>query len=129
MYGYLRVVGKQNIVLWIQICSVITNLIFDIIVCVLGFGIIGVAIVTILIETSCMIACVILTKTFFNFKFLKTETKEILSLFKWNVGERAILKIDYFIFNMVVSRIGENEYAVHTLFIQLSDNIQAFISG
>ena len=41
--------------------------------------------------------------------------------------ERAILKIDYFIFNMVVLRIGENEYAVHTLFKQLSDNLQSFV--
>lgn len=43
--------------------------------------------------------------------------------------ERIVSRIDTFVFNIVVSRIGTLEYAVHVIVIQIRDVSQAFIQG
>lgn len=129
MYGYLRVNGKQNIVLAIQVISVIANLILDIVACFVGGGLIGVALSTIAIETISMVICFMHIKWNTKIKLEKTESKDILNLFKWNFTERIISKVDYFVFNILVSRMGTNEYAVHTVFIQINDTMHAFVQG
>ena len=48
---------------------------------------------------------------------------------KWNFVERIVSRIDNFIFNILVSRMGENEYAVHVILIQIRDIVESFIQG
>lgn len=55
--------------------------------------------------------------------------RKIFELFKWNFVERLVSRIDNFIFNILVSRIGENEYAVHVILIQIRDIVESFIQG
>ena len=129
IYGYMRVNGKQNLVFILQIISVVLNLVFDILAVSLGGGIIGVALVTICIDTLVMLSCFLITKFKFNFKIIKQKMKELLNLFKWNFLERIISKVDFFVFNILVARIGQVEFAVHTLLVQISDTAQSFIQG
>lgn len=128
-YGYLRVENKQNTVLIIQIVSVISNLIFDLIAVSFGGGIIAVAIVTIAIDTVAMLVTVFLINRKIVLKFTKNKIKDIFNLFKWNFIERIISRIDYFIFNILVARMGNEQYAVHTILVQLSNSSQSFIQG
>lgn len=129
LFGYLRTNGKQATVLIIQIVSVVLNLVFDIIAVKFGGGIIGVALVTIAIDTLVMIVCFILAKARFSFKIVHNETKEVFNLFKWNFTERIVSKVDYFVFNIMVAKIGQIEYSVHTVLLQISETSQSFIQG
>lgn len=55
--------------------------------------------------------------------------KNIVNLFKWNFVERIVTRVDNFVFNILVSRMGELEYAVHVILIQIKDIEEAFIQG
>ena len=50
-------------------------------------------------------------------------------MFKWNFVERIASRIDNFIFNLIVARMGNLEYAVHVILIQIANIYEAFIQG
>ncbi len=127
--GYQRTIGKQGVILKLRIFAVILNLFMDIIAVNLGYGIIGVAWVTVFIDTILMIYLVIISKNDVEYSFKTDLFKQIWNLFKWNFVERIASKIDNFIFNILVSRMGSLEYAVHIILIQLSNIYEAFIQG
>lgn len=123
--GQQRTLGKQGNILKLRIIAVIINLILDIVVVNYGYGIKGVAWVTVLLDTLMAIYLFIKSKKSVIYKFNKNIMRKIFELFKWNFVER----IDNFIFNILVSRMGENEYAVHVILIQIRDIVESFIQG
>lgn len=127
--GQQRTLGKQENILKLRIGAVIINLIFDMLVVNLGYGIVGVAIVTVVIDTILSIYLLVKSRKTIMYKFNKNIIKNILDLFKWNFVERIVSRIDNFVFNILVSRMGENEYAVHVILIQIKDIIGSFIQG
>lgn len=127
--GQQRTLGEQGNILKLRIGAVIINLIFDILVVKLGYGIIGVAFVTIIIDTVLGIYLLIKSRKTIIYEFNKNMIKNIFDLFKWNFVERIATRVDNFVFNILVSRMGENEYAVHVILIQIKDIIGSFIQG
>lgn len=127
--GQQRTLGKQENILKLRIGAVIINLIFDMLVVKFGYGIVGVAIVTVVIDTILSIYLLVKSRKTIMYKFNKSIIKNILDLFKWNFVERIVSRIDNFVFNILVSRMGENEYAVHVILIQIKDIIGSFIQG
>lgn len=127
--GHQRTIGKQEMIMTLRIIAVIFNLIFDLIVVKLGYGVAGVAWVTICIDTILCIFLILKSNSTIKYKFDKEISKQVFNLFKWNCIERVVSKIDKFVFNILVSRIGEMEYAVHVIVIQIRDVSQAFIQG
>ena len=127
--GHQRTIGKQGMIMTLKIIAVICNLILDVIVVKLGGGVAGVAWVTISIDTGLCIYLILKSNSTIKYKFDKEISKKILKLFKWNCMERLASRIDKFIFNILVSRIGPTEYAVHVSVIQIRDVSQAFIQG
>lgn len=127
--GHQRTIGKQEMIMTLRIIAVIFNLIFDLIVVKLGYGVAGVAWVTICIDTILCIFLILKSNSTIKYKFDKEISKQVFNLFKWNCIERVVSKVDKFVFNILVSRIGEMEYAVHVIVIQIRNVSQAFIQG
>lgn len=127
--GQQRTLGKQGNILKLRIVAVVLNLFFDIVVVNYGYGIKGVAWVTVLLDSLMAIYLFIKSKKSVIYKFNKSVMKKIFKLFKWNFIERIVSRIDNFIFNILVSRMGENEYAVHVILIQIRDIVESFIQG
>lgn len=127
--GQQRTLGQQGNILKLRIIAVILNLILDIVVVNYGYGIKGVAWVTVLLDTLMAIYLFIKSKKSVIYKFNKSIMRKIFELFKWNFVERIVSRIDNFIFNILVSRMGENEYAVHVILIQIRDIVESFIQG
>ena len=127
--GHQRTIGKQGNIMVIRIIAVIGNLLLDWLVVTLHYGVAGVAWVTVGIDTILSIYLMIKSKSTVTYQFQKSITKEIFQLFKWNCVERMVSKIDEFVFNILVSRIGPLEYAVHVILIQIADVSQAFVQG
>ena len=127
--GYQRTIGHHTNILTVRFIAVISNLFFDYIVVKLGYGIVGVAWVTVLIDTIQLIYLSFKARKNVNLKYNKDIFKEILSLVKWNYFERIVSKIDQFVFNIVVSRMGPLEYAVHVILIQIVNVYESFVSG
>lgn len=127
--GHQRTIGKQGNIMILRIIAVIGNLLLDLLVVKLNYGVAGVAWVTVAIDTVLNIYLILKSKSTVTYHFQKDGTKEIFHLFKWNCVERIVTKIDQFIFNILVSRIGPLEYAVHVILIQIADVSQAFVQG
>lgn len=127
--GQQRTLGKQGNILKLRIVAVVLNLVLDIVVVNYGYGIKGVAWVTVLLDSLMAIYLFIKSKKSVIYKFNKSVMKKIFKLFKWNFIERIVSRIDNFIFNILVSRMGENEYAVHVILIQIRDIVESFIQG
>lgn len=127
--GYQRTIGKQKDILNLRVLAVILNLILDLVVVQLDYGIKGVASVTVLIDTVLAIYLLIKSNAYIKYKFLKSYFLEIVTLFKWNFVERIASRVDHFIFNLIVARMGNLEYVVHVILIQIADMYQAFIQG
>lgn len=127
--GQQRTLGKQGNILKLRIIAVIANLVFDIFVVRQGYGIVGVAIVTIILDTILAFYLLIKSKQSVMYKFDKDIIKKIFHLFKWNFVERIVTRIDNFVFNILVSRMGESEYAVHVILIQIKDIVASFTQG
>lgn len=127
--GHERTMGKQGNIMILRILAAIANLILDLLAVKLGYGIAGVAWVTVVIDTALFIYLVLKTIKEIKYKITKEISIQTLNLFKWNCMERIVSRIDTFIFNILVSRIGPLEYAVHVIVIQIRDVSQAFIQG
>lgn len=127
--GHQRTIGNQKSILKLRIFAVILNLVLDIIVVKIGYGIVGVALVTIFIDTILAIYLCIFSKTNVKIKFVNSYFKDILHLFKWNFVERIASRVDNFIFNLIVARMGNLEYSVHIILIQIANIYESFIQG
>ena len=127
--GHQRTIGHQKNILKLRIFAVILNLILDIIVVKMGYGIVGVALVTVFIDTILVIYLCIFSRKNVKIQFVKSYFKEILHLFKWNFVERIASRVDNFIFNLIVARMGNLEYSVHVILIQIADIYESFIQG
>lgn len=127
--GHQRTIGKQGLIMIMRIIAIILNLIFDLLAVKLNYGVAGVAWVTIIIDTILSIYLIFKSRPTTKYKFNKNILKQIFDLFKWNCIERIVSKIDKFVFNILVSRIGPIEYAVHVIVIQIRDVSQSFIQG
>lgn len=127
--GHQRTIGHQGSILKLRIFAVILNLVLDMLVVKYGYGIIGVAWVTVLIDTILCIYLIIKSMNSVIYKYNKECFNDIFKLFKWNFVERIASKVDNFIFNIIVSRMGSLEYAVHVVLIQVANIYEAFIQG
>lgn len=127
--GHQRTMGKQKNIMILRIVAAILNLLLDLLVVKLECGIQGVAWVTVIIDTALCIYLLLITNNEIKYKIKKEILIQIVNLFKWNCIEKIVTRIDTFVFNILVSRIGELEYAVHVIVIQIMDVSQAFIQG
>lgn len=127
--GHQRTIGKQKNMLFLRIFAVILNLILDIIIVKLGYGIVGVAYVTIFIDTLLFVYLSVFSKNSIEIKFVKKYFNKIINLFKWNFVERIASIIDNLVFNIMVARIGNLEYAVHVILIQIANVYESFTQG
>lgn len=127
--GHQRAIGNQGNILKLRIIAVILNLILDLIAIYKGLGIVGVAYVTILIDTILAIYLYFKSKNTVKYKFKKDYFMNLFYLFKWNYIERIVSKIDNFVFNIIVSRMGKLEYAVHVILQQIANIYEAFMQG
>lgn len=127
--GHQRTIGNQKNILYLRIFAVVLNLILDIIAVHYGYGIIGVAIVTVFIDTILAIYLSIYSRKNIKIKFVKEYFKDILKLFKWNFVERIASRVDNFIFNLIVARMGNLEYSVHVILLQIANVYESFIQG
>lgn len=127
--GHQRTIGHHGNILAVRFVAVISNLILDYVVVKLGYGVIGVAWVTVIIDTVQLIYLSFKARKNIDLKFNKQIFKEIFGLTRWNYFERIVRKIDQFVFNIVVSRMGPLEYAVHVILIQVVNVYESFVSG
>lgn len=127
--GHQRTIGHHGNILAVRFVAVISNLILDYVVVKLGYGVIGVAWVTVIIDTVQLIYLSFKARKNIDLKFNKQIFKEIFGLTRWNYFERIVSKIDQFVFNIVVSRMGPLEYAVHVILIQVVNVYESFVSG
>lgn len=127
--GHQRTIGKQKNMLFLRIFAVILNLILDIIVVKFGYEIVGVAFVTIFIDTILFVYLSIYSKKSIKVKFVKKYFYKIMNLFKWNFVERIASIVDNFVFNIIVARMGNLEYAVHVIVIQIANVYESFTQG
>lgn len=125
--GHQRTIGNQGNILKLRIFAVLINLILDIIVVNYGYGIKEVASITVLIDTILFLYLIIKSKDSVQYKYKKEYFYDIFKLFKWNFVERIASKVDNFIFNIIVSRMGSMQYAVHVILIQIANIYEAFI--
>ena len=86
--GHQRAIGNQGNILKLRIIAVILNLILDLIAIYKGLGIVGVAYVTILIDTILAIYLYFKSKNTVKYKFKKDYFMNLFYLFKWNYIER-----------------------------------------
>ena len=127
--GHQRTIGHQKNILYLRIFAVVMNLVLDIISVYYGYGIMGVAVVTVFIDTMLAIYLCIYSRKNIKIKFVNKYFKQILQLFKCNFVERIALRIDNFIFNLIVARMGNLEYAVHVILLQIASVYESFIQG
>lgn len=127
--GHQRTIGKQGNIMILRMIAIVCNLLLDLLVVKLNYGVVGVAWVTVGIDTMLSIYLILKSKSTVKYKFDNNVIKQIFQLFKWNCVERIVTRVDQFIFNILVSRIGPLEYAVHVILIQIADVSQAFVQG
>ena len=127
--GHERTMGNTKKILIIRILSLVFNLIFNLVAIKLGYNIVGVAFATIIIDILVMIYLIVVTRKTVIYKYIKEYFDKIFNLAKWNFVERIVSRTEQFIFNILVSRMGEMEYAVHVILIQIVDIFEQFISG
>ena len=134
--GHQRTIGNreaslfyQKNILYLRIFAVILNLILDIITVHYGYGIIGVGMVTVFIDTILAIYLCIYSRKNVKIRFVNEYFKDILKLFKWNFVERIASRVDNFIFNLIVARMGNLEYSVHVILLQITNVYESFIQG
>lgn len=127
--GYQRTIGNQKNILYLRIFAVILNLILDIIAVHYGYGITGVAMVTVFIDTILAIYLCIYSKKNIKIRFVNEYFTDILKLFKWNFVERIASRVDNFIFNLIVARMGNLEYSVHVILLQIANVYESFTQG
>ena len=117
--GHQRTVGNQKNIMYLRIFAVLLNLIFDIIAVRNGYGIKGVALVTVFIDTLLALYLIIYSRNNVKIQFVSEYFKDVIKLFKWNFVERIASRVDNFIFNLIVARMGNLEYSVHVILIQI----------
>lgn len=127
--GHQRTIGNQKNILILRILAVALNLILDLLAVNWRYGIKGVAWVTVFIDTILVIYLLTKSKDTVKYRYVKVYFTEIFKLFKWNFLERLASRVDNFIFNLIVARIGSLEYAVHVILIQIANIYEAFIQG
>lgn len=127
--GHQRTIGNQKNILNLRIFAVILNLILDFMAIQLNYGVQGVAWVTVGIDTVLALYLFIKSRNSVKYKFVKKYFDEIRILFKWNFVERIASRVDNFIFNLIVARMGSLEYAVHVILMQIANIYEAFIQG
>ncbi len=127
--GYERTKGNAKFILYIKIVSLFINFILDVIVIKMGYGINGVALITVLIDLIVMIFLILKNMKDITLKIKYKVIKKIFYYIKWNTFERLITKVDFLIMNLIVANIGTLEYSVHVLLSQMVDIYRDFISG
>ena len=127
--GYQRTLGNSRRMLNIRILCFFINAILDFIFIKLGFGIAGVAISTVLAEIINMIVLIYFSKKLVKIKFEKSIAKEEFDLIRYNIYERIFKRGSNFILNVIISRIGELQYAAHIIVMQFLDLINNFLHG
>lgn len=127
--GYQRTLGNSKRMLNIRILCFFINAILDFIFIKLGFGITGVAISTVFVEIINMILLIYYSKQLVKIRFIKSIAKEEFSLIRYNIYERIFKRGSNFILNVIMSRIGELQYAAHIIVMQFLDLINNFLHG
>ena len=127
--GYQRTLGNSRRMLNIRIICFFINAILDYIFIILGFGITGVAVSTVLVEIINMIILIYYSKKLITIRFVKSIAKEEFELIRYNIYERLFKRGSNFILNIIISRIGAFQYAAHLIMMQFLDLINNFLHG
>lgn len=127
--GYQRTLGNSRRMLNIRIICFFINAILDYIFIILGFGITGVAVSTVLVEIINMIILIYYSKKLITSRFVKSIAKEEFELIRYNIYERLFKRGSNFILNIIISRIGAFQYAAHLIMMQFLDLINNFLHG
>ena len=127
--GYQRTLGNSKRMLNIRILGFFINAILDFAFIKLGFGIMGVAIATVLVEFINMIILICYSQKIVKVKFIKSIAKEEFSLIRYNIYERIFKRGSTFILNIIMSRIGAIQYAAHLVVMQFIDLLGNFLHG
>lgn len=127
--GLQRTLGNSKRMLNVRIFCFVINAILDFMFISLGFGIMGVAIATVIVEVLNMIILIYYSKEIIKIKFDKDIAKEQFNLIRYNVYERLFKRGSNFILNVIMSRIGTIQYAAHLIVMQFIDLINNFLHG
>lgn len=127
--GYQRTLGNSKKMLNIRVICFLLNALLDWVLVKQGFGVMGVAISTVIVEILNMTILIYYCKNNVNFKFDKDIYKEQINLIKYNVYERVFKRGSNLILNVIMSRIGSIQYAAHLIEMQFIDLINNFLHG
>lgn len=127
--GYQRTLGHNKRMLNVRLVCFVLNALLDFIFVYLGYGIIGVAIATVIVETINMSILIYYCKNVITVKLDKTIAKEELVLIKYNIYERVFKRGSNFALNVIMSRIGTIQYAAHLIVTQFIGLINNFFHG
>lgn len=127
--GYQRTLGNSKKMLYVRIFALVINALLDFLFIEIGFGIAGVALATVIVETLNMIILIYYCKKIVNLEYNKDIAKEEFKLIKYNVYERLFKRGSNFILNIIMSRIGHIQYATHLIVIQFLDILNNFLHG
>lgn len=127
--GFQRTLGNSKRMLNVRIFCFIINAILDFIFISLEFGVMGVAIATVIVEVLNMCILIYYSKNNIKIKFDKKIAKEQFDLIKYNVYERLFKRGSNFILNVIMSRIGAIQYAAHLIVMQFIDLVNNFFHG
>jgi Na+-driven multidrug efflux pump len=124
-----RAMGNPKRILVLRSVCLVLNLALDILIINLGFGLAGLAAITVLIDTILMVYLIVISKHIISYKYNRERFLVIFNLTKWNMVERIISRIDQFILNLVVARISTLQFAVHVILTKIFDIFEDFATG
>lgn len=127
--GHERTMGKSKQIMNIRILSLMLNIVLDYLAIKLGYGIVGVAWATVIIEITNMIMVIISAKNTIKYKINKTALKEILSLAKHGIADRIFDRGGKLFLDIILSRLGTYEYAAHVILNQIESFANDFCYG
>lgn len=127
--GHERTLGNCKKIMKIVILSLTLNTIFNYISIKLNYGIVGIASSTVFVDFITMFITMYISKNTVKYVLDKKILKKLIPLVKYAVYERVASRGGNFVFNIILSRIGNIEYAAHVVVMQIVDAFANFIYG
>ena len=127
--GHISSLGKSKEMLYINVFTLIMNIILDYYFIKYGYGVAGVAISTVIVETINMLILIPMSKEEIKYKIDNNIMNEILDLTKHGLLDRSFDRGSKLIVNIILSRLGTFEYAAHVILNQIESFVNDFCYG
>lgn len=127
--GHISSLNKSKDMLYIKIFTLIMNIILDYFLVKYGYGVAGVAVSTVIVETINMLILIPMSKKEIEYKIDKNIMIEILGLTKHGLLDRSFDRGSKLIVNIILSRLGTFEYAAHVILNQIESFANDFCYG